>query len=46
MPPRSSYAFLAAGPIMLAIAAFLALPGAEPANAADQVAVLQTVAEL
>jgi hypothetical protein len=46
MPPRSSYAFLAAGPVMLAIAAFLALPQAKANAAPDQIAVLERVAEL
>jgi hypothetical protein len=42
MPPRSSYAFLAAGPIMLAFAAFLALSQTAPSAETDRIAVLTT----
>jgi hypothetical protein len=42
MPPRSSYAFLAAGPIMLAFAAFLALAQAAPTPETGRIAVLTT----
>jgi hypothetical protein len=48
MPPRSSYVFLAAGPLMLAIAALLALPQG-PASAEVETpapVVAETVAEL
>lgn len=41
MPPRSSYAFLAAGPLMLALAAFLAVP--DRATAEDRITVFATV---
>jgi hypothetical protein len=46
MPPRSSYAFLAAGPLMLAFAAFLALQQAPATTQTDRVAVLEPAAGL